>query len=226
MPQVELSTKRYFATHQLRPYTHPVVRAFAQPKIDWILSHIDLRGKQVLEVGAGNGYFSASLNDISRLTVLDLAEQQLSQNPTTRKQLGSVYELPFGDNTFDAVICSNLLHHLDRPHVALDEMRRVARTYVVVSEPSRSNPLIAIGCMLFSHERQTVKFSKRHVSRLIEQSGLMILTHTYIGGLVLPNGTPTMLLPVAGVRSRSRLSFFQIFICEKPFIPARTSPNQ
>jgi hypothetical protein len=46
--------------------------------------------------------------------------------------------LPFGDRSFDTVLCTDVLEHLDRCHGVFDELCRVARDRVIVSLP---NPL-------------------------------------------------------------------------------------
>tara|TARA_B100000073_G_scaffold239944_1_gene201023 strand:- start:1271 stop:1765 length:495 start_codon:yes stop_codon:yes gene_type:complete len=40
---------------------------------------------------------------------------------------GSVYKLPFEENSFDLVICSEVLEHLDDYHAAIDEIYRVLK---------------------------------------------------------------------------------------------------
>jgi len=95
------------------------------------------------------------------------------------------------------------------------EMARVSRKYVIISEPNVFNLIIILGSLFIKHERGALKFSKRFVSNLITEAGLKIIKHTFIGGLVMPNGTPTFMLPYVNPVSRSFCSFFQIFISEK-----------
>ena len=53
-------------------------------------------------------------------------------------QQGSILDLPFGDNCFDAVYCKDVLMHLlvDDWKKALNEMYRVSRKYVITLEPA------------------------------------------------------------------------------------------
>lgn len=50
-----------------------------------------------------------------------------STRPLTGFLAGDATRLPFGDDTFDAVICSEVLEHLPDYHAALAEMRRVLK---------------------------------------------------------------------------------------------------
>jgi 2-polyprenyl-3-methyl-5-hydroxy-6-metoxy-1,4-benzoquinol methylase len=47
--------------------------------------------------------------------------------------------LPFADGTFDCVVCSDVLEHLDTLHRTFDELIRVSRRYVIVSLPNCRN---------------------------------------------------------------------------------------
>ena len=212
--KVELPTAMYYNAVDERPYDHPMILAFTQPKIEWIFKHLTLRSPAILEVGAGNGYFSFHLMQRGALTATDVSDHQLQFNPAPRKELCSVYDLPYPDNTFDLVFGSNLLHHLDQPELAVKEMVRVSKKYVVVSEPNNLNPILYIGSLLIPAERKAALFSRDHVTKLLN-GGLELLHHTYQGGLLLPNRTPGFLFKYSKPESRSRFSFFQIFICNK-----------
>lgn len=47
--------------------------------------------------------------------------------------------LPFPDNSFECVVCSDVLEHLDSLHRTFDELVRVSRRYVIVSLPNCRN---------------------------------------------------------------------------------------
>lgn len=48
---------------------------------------------------------------------------------------GNLYDLPFPDASFDTVLCSEVLEHLEEPHRAVGELQRVARHYVLITVP-------------------------------------------------------------------------------------------
>ena len=66
-------------------------------------------------------------------------------NPQIRFHLGSAYALPFRDDSFDTVLCSEVLEHLEHPVDALRELNRVARRHIILTVPRE--PLWRIGNM-------------------------------------------------------------------------------
>jgi SAM-dependent methyltransferase len=49
---------------------------------------------------------------------------------------GSALDLPFANDSFDAVVCLEVLEHLHDPELALLELTRVARSWLVLSVPN------------------------------------------------------------------------------------------
>jgi ubiquinone/menaquinone biosynthesis C-methylase UbiE len=97
------------------------------------------RDLHVLEVGPGTARFTIPLLRAgNRATVLDISRGMLD---TARGNIegagvgdrveayvqGSIYDLPFGDGTFDAAVSLNVFNHLERAGDALRELARVVR---------------------------------------------------------------------------------------------------
>jgi len=55
--------------------------------------------------------------------------------PTCHVQIGGAYELPFRGDSFELVMCSEVLEHIDDPERALKELTRVASKHVLLSAP-------------------------------------------------------------------------------------------
>ena len=51
-------------------------------------------------------------------------------------------KLPFGDNSFTCVVCTDVLEHLEKIHDMFFELVRVAKKYVIISLPNNWNPFI------------------------------------------------------------------------------------
>lgn len=97
----------------------------------------------LLDAGCGEGFvvnYLAQRHPEVRMTGVDLSEgavkyaqEHFGEHATYRT--GSLYKLPFSDNSFDTVLCSEVLEHLDEPNKAVAELKRVARNYVVITVP-------------------------------------------------------------------------------------------
>jgi len=98
-----------------------------------------VRQGRVLDVGTGSGRVAlrlARLNpafsidgiDLSN-SMLDLARRNAVREVITNVAFspGDAKRIPFEDQTFDLVICHQLLHQLPEPLVALKEIKRVAK---------------------------------------------------------------------------------------------------
>ncbi len=86
----------------------------------------------VLDLGCGKGYhadhvrkFAAEVYaiDPSKLCI----KEAKKQFPGIRFMVGSAYELPFNQETFDCVYAIDVIEHLDEPEKMLGEARRVLK---------------------------------------------------------------------------------------------------
>jgi len=97
----------------------------------------NLSGESVLEVGAGRGYLANLMSQTHKVTALDLVvsdalRERLPQVDFVEANLES---LPFPDATFDTVVCTHTLEHVQRLAPAVAELRRVARRRLIIVVP-------------------------------------------------------------------------------------------
>lgn len=177
---------------------HPCVRALFEPRAKYLYNITNHEKASILEIGAGNGYLSAYLEEnFNDVLVSDLSEEMLKHNPCKNKLKASATDLPLDDNSFDIVTCSHLLHHLsDCDKIqALNEMKRVSRNKVVVYEPYRNNPFNFLFGLIVKEERESLKFSKTYLNKLFINTGMKI-ENTRIEGCILPNKAPKFWIPL------------------------------
>lgn len=114
--------------------------AFHERVVEWVQRAAPA---SILDAGCGEGFgtgFIAERMPTARIEGIDVsagaiayAEQHFGERVSYR--VGSVYELPYEDDSFDLVLCSEVLEHLDRPEDAVREITRVARRHVLLTVP-------------------------------------------------------------------------------------------
>ena len=122
---------------------NPVVRHLVGRFLDRVseLAAVE-RPRRILEVGCGEGIVLATLAARlpgARLDGLELDETALEEArvrcPGATLVRGDACALPFGDQSFDLVVCLEVLEHLPEPARALRELRRVTRGGCLLSVP-------------------------------------------------------------------------------------------
>jgi SAM-dependent methyltransferase len=161
----ELEHGRFLAPNavEIWGWGTPAGRERAIRRTNLILEHARIRpGMNVLEFGCGTGLFSRKLaasgaNVVSIDLSPDLIEEAKKEPITNvRYVVGDIESLDFSANSFDAVVGSSVLHHVDFTK-ALTEAYRVLKSggRVAFAEPNMLNPQIAL--------QKNVPFIKRRL---------------------------------------------------------------
>ena len=177
--------------------------------------HLDLRpGMRVLDVGCGGGRHIRQTRLIPGITGVgvDLGEKEVKDTAKMLRELdeipvayggtvpgagpwisirGSVYELPFADETFDVVIISEVLEHLGEDERALAEISRVLKRggTLAASVPRRGPELL---CWALSREYRTWPgghirvYRQRELRSKLERSGYRIFRQHFAHALHSP----------------------------------------
>lgn len=128
-----------------------------------------LPGSTVLDIGGGHGQLAKPLcRDGYRVEVLGSAPscrhriRELVDAGVCAFRVGNVIQLPYPDNSFDAVVAVRMLTHCDAWPQLVREMCRVSRGPVITDYPT-SQSLNAIAPALFAakkkYERNTRKWT-------------------------------------------------------------------
>lgn len=96
-----------------------------------------ISGGTALEVGCGRGYLARRLADVvDKVTAVDMIlNPDLPEHDRITYEQASVEALPYPDDSFDTVVCTHTLEHVQDLQAALSELRRVARDQVVIVVP-------------------------------------------------------------------------------------------
>ena len=133
-PEIEVGSPEFFA--RIKSWMNPY-------KFPWIMARIEreamlLQGKHLLEVGCGMGFDSLEfIKRGVRVTATDLTPRAVE---LTRRhfhiegviaedaRVANVLDLPFMEDTFDAVWANGVLHATGDTARAIRELRRVLKT--------------------------------------------------------------------------------------------------
>lgn len=129
---------------------NPISRFFLDNFTKVLLETIKpLKPESILDVGAGEGFVLEKLRKgkigkkLEGIEYMDEAiELGKKTNPQVKIKKGDIYKLPYKDNSFELIICTEVMEHLEDPKLALAELKRVTSKYVVLSVPNE--PLFTI----------------------------------------------------------------------------------
>jgi len=94
----------------------------------------------IADLGCGSGRITDKIDRERTVVGLDVSTEAL-KHCRVEVVKASITEIPLPDSIFDCVILSEVLEHLnDSSHKkALEEVRRLAKKYVIVSVPYKEN---------------------------------------------------------------------------------------
>jgi ubiquinone/menaquinone biosynthesis C-methylase UbiE len=129
-----------------------------QRLIPQLLGNSNCAGLSVLDVGAGDGSLGRVLCEWAAkrrwrwtVTDLDTSAMAVTLNSGANRVIASALALPFQAGSFDLVIGSQMLHHLDdeQTRQVLGESWRVARKAILICDLHRNSALYTLLKLLF-----------------------------------------------------------------------------
>lgn len=150
----EIEHGRYLLAHgagEVWNWETPAGRLRWARRVEMLTHHLR-PGQHVLELGCGTGYFTRELARTgAQIIAIDISPDLLEaarrdcQRDNVSFEIQNAYDLSYADATFDSVVASSVLHHLDLGE-ALREIYRVLKQDGSISftEPNMLNPQIAV----------------------------------------------------------------------------------
>lgn len=97
----------------------------------------------ILDAGCGEGFTLQKLREHcvgEKLEGIEYSKKAIKLGkkifPNLSLKQGSIYQLPYRDNSFELVLCTEVLEHIDRPSAGLEEVIRVSQKYIILSIPN------------------------------------------------------------------------------------------
>jgi ubiquinone/menaquinone biosynthesis C-methylase UbiE len=145
---------------------------------------------RILDIGCGS---SRIVQSLPQSVGLDMQIRKLRWLRAPGRQLvqASLMELPFADEAFDAVICSEVIEHIPRGSIHLGDMVRVLATggTLVLGTPDYGRwiwrALEGLYKKIFPQGYATEHinpYTRRELRKEIERLGMTVLDVQYVGG--------------------------------------------
>lgn len=136
-----------------------------------------IKGK-LLDVGCGKQPYRPYLTEVAQYVGLDYPPTQACLKDRGRPEVhGDARTLPFADQSFDGVLCSQVLEHVDHPETVIREMGRVLKPGGVglISVPFFYN--------LHMEPHDYFRFSPYGIKDLLARNGLAVSQLRGQGGI-------------------------------------------
>jgi SAM-dependent methyltransferase len=139
MPEIEFLKYKIYGNYHWREYEQQTQYG---RHADFVKKWVDTPGS-ILDVGAGDGLITFLLEAKG----VDSCETgvQYAQDANVDVILGSVYELPYEENSFDNIYFGDVIEHLEYPNKAMKEIKRVLRNngwLYLVTPPKQINNIL------------------------------------------------------------------------------------
>lgn len=216
---------RRFDAERIR--RHPSVARHFESVVASILRPTDA----VLDLGCGpGGFLSVAAPHCASITGVDVVPAFVEQCQATIDRLGlrgarallsDGRRIPVEDGTFDAAILVDVIHHCEDPVAVLADVRRVLRPggRLLIFEPNKANPLLALMCALDRNEWGLLRLGSRRAYRRLLDGLFEVDEMRWSGLLVGPEGRVSM--AVADAVSGGPLSGVAGWLSPKHLIVAR-----
>lgn len=164
-----------------------------------------LRVNTVLDVGCGEGFTLKKLEEKKigkKNEGIDYSAEAIKIGKKIYPELnlakGNIYDLKYEDNSFDLLICTEVLEHLADPVKAIEEMKRVTSKYILLSVPNE--PFFIMANFLRGKYLKNLGNHPEHINhwtafgfeKFLQKQGLHVVKakHPFAWSLILTKKQP------------------------------------
>jgi len=141
------------------------------------------KDSKILDLGCGRGTITIAFKNYFQAKVfgVDVKDQRIFNFPF---EIIDGKNLPFPDNSFDAVMINYVLHHAEDPLQLLKEAKRISKNKIIIYEDLKEKGLAQLALWLHkSTYKISAPFQKNPINfhneedweKLFEQTGLKII---------------------------------------------------
>lgn len=159
---------------------NPFVSYIHNKRLDKICELLGNLNGRLLDLGCGDGYLLKRLGKFNAFG-LDISLKRLKRVNKDNLVQGDATKLPFKNNSFDVVVCSEVLEHVPDPKLLIKEIKRVIKKSgnIIISVPNEFNWRLARLLTLrfpikipdhinkFSIKQLDLMFGKKHDSLVV-----------------------------------------------------------
>ena len=137
-------TDQMYGNWQKYQSKNPIQRSLLNRFLDEVRSLVEpLPGRSILDAGCGEAFVLRTLlqarPDLEMAVGIDFDSEALCRghdlSPHIPLMQADILRLPYPTDSFDIVVCTEVLEHFKNPDAALSELCRVSRKYCLLSVP-------------------------------------------------------------------------------------------
>lgn len=164
-------------------------RLWHSKKKNVVLSLVSDKPKRILDVGCASGWFLSKVGEAfpkASLHGIDIYKEAIDfgkcMYPSMVFMAADAHDIPYKKDSFDLVICTEVLEHVDNPKKVVMEIKRVLRKNgSAVIELDSGSVLFSVAWFVWRRFRGKVwkgahlhSFTPKKLEKMIEESGMLI----------------------------------------------------